>query len=348
MRWQVLVLFPCAVLLLPGPVQRLSAQERKLDGVIPRAQKPVQLDGALDDWTGAFVTPVHVGHPNFTNRGAEFLYLWDEQNLYIGLRCLDQKPAHVAPDTQIYNGDAVEFYLDTRSGQDLGGNEFAPGTLHMFWTPFTGSEIKPRLQVRPLPVFKDFQLQGAQVAAQKTPWGWTAEFRLPWKNFPSFSPKVGAILGMDCELCSSDGGVRVDRTFVYSSPRSVATPVAFGRVQLAEQDSAAYWNKMGRALLPLNLNRSTNYPWLYATAGLSPTIASKVSRLEGRIRAKDGKVHKTMTGALQRFQESPLTLWRGEAELYDLPAGEYTLELQALDKQGQQITVRMERFVQGN
>jgi len=31
------------------------------------------------------------------------------------LRCLDQKPAHVGPDNQIWNGDAVEFYLDKRN-----------------------------------------------------------------------------------------------------------------------------------------------------------------------------------------------------------------------------------------
>jgi hypothetical protein len=48
------------------------------------------MDGNLDEWDGAFVTPVHVGHPDFANRGGQFLYLWDEKSLYIGLRCLDQ------------------------------------------------------------------------------------------------------------------------------------------------------------------------------------------------------------------------------------------------------------------
>src|SRR5437870_13660836 len=101
-----------------------SAQEKPVVGVIPKAQKPLKFDGKLLDWDGAFVTPVHVGHPDFANRGAEFLFLWDEQNLYIGLRCLDRRPAHVAPDTQIYNGDAVEFYLDTRRGDQLGASQF--------------------------------------------------------------------------------------------------------------------------------------------------------------------------------------------------------------------------------
>jgi hypothetical protein len=66
-----------------------SAQEKPVVGLIPKARKPIKMDGKLDDWDGAFVTPVHVGHPDFANRGGQFLYLWDEKNLYIGLRCLD-------------------------------------------------------------------------------------------------------------------------------------------------------------------------------------------------------------------------------------------------------------------
>jgi hypothetical protein len=41
-----------------------SAQEKPVVGLIPKAQKPIKMDGKLDDWDGAFVTPVHVGHPD--------------------------------------------------------------------------------------------------------------------------------------------------------------------------------------------------------------------------------------------------------------------------------------------
>jgi hypothetical protein len=97
------------LLLLPAALQ---AQDKPIVGLIPKVQKPIQSDGKLTGWDGAFVTPVHIGHPDFANRGAEFLYLWDEQNLYIGLRCLDQKPAHVGGDGQLWNGDAVVFADD--------------------------------------------------------------------------------------------------------------------------------------------------------------------------------------------------------------------------------------------
>lgn len=47
------------------------AGEKPLVGLIPKASKPIKMDGKLDDWDGAFVTPVHVGHPDFANRGGQ-------------------------------------------------------------------------------------------------------------------------------------------------------------------------------------------------------------------------------------------------------------------------------------
>jgi Carbohydrate family 9 binding domain-like len=323
------------------------ALEKPIVGLIPKTSKPIKLDGKLDEWDGAFVTPVHVGHPDFANRGGEFLFLWDEHNLYVGLRCLDQKPAHFGTDNQIWNGDAVEFYLDTRRGDKLGVKEFGPGTLHSFYTPFTKTEIKPRIQVRDLPAFKDFKLQGAEVAGEKTPWGWTAEFKLPWANFPDFKAKAGEIIGIDCELCSSDGGQRVDRTFVYSGPAAVGSPAAFGRVQLVDKLDASSLKPFGRVLLPLSLTKSANYAWLYGTVGVSPTIEGSLAKLEGKLLDAGGKVCITSTGS-KKTLEGGFTLWTGSWEMFDLPTGVYTLELVATDKTGRTITSRAEKVLHGN
>ena len=323
----------------------LQAQEKLLVGLIAKAQKPVKMDGKLDGWDGAFVAPVHVGHPDFANRGGQFLFLWDEQNLYIGLRCLDQRPAHVGNDNQIWNGDAVEFYLDTRRGDKLGGAQFGPGTLHMFWTPFTKTDVKPRMQLRELPAFKDFKLQGAEVAGAKTAWGYTAEFKLPWANFPGFAAKAGEVIGIDCELCSSDGGPRVDRTFVYSSPAAVSTPSAFGRVQLVEKLDPQVLKPFGRALLPLSLTKSANYAWMYGTVCISPSIEPLVAKLEGKIVDQAGKVRKTTAGNRKTLEGSGFTMWTATWELFDLPPGTYTLELTALDKEGRVVTSRSEQVL---
>jgi hypothetical protein len=335
------------LIVLGAVASPVPAQEKPVVGLIPKAQKPVAMDGKLAGWDGAFVTPVHVGHPDFANRGGQFLYLWDEKNLYVGLRCLDQKPAHVGRDDQIWNGDAVEFYLDTRRGDKLGAAQFGPGTLHCFYTPFTGTEIKPRIGVRDLPAFKGLKLQGAEVAAEKTPWGWTAVFKLPWSNFPDFAPKAGEIIGLECELCSSDGGPRADRTFVYSGPAAVGSPSAFGRVQLVDKTEPDALKPLGRALLPLAVTKSANYDWLYGTVCISPTIEGSVAKLEGKLLDADGKVRKNSTGT-KKGLDGGFTLWTGSWELFDLPPGVYALELLATDKAGNLITSRSEKVLHGN
>src|SRR5580658_1292532 len=90
------------------------ADDRPAVGLIPMAQQPIVMDGKLDSWTGAFVTPLNATHPDFFNRATHIYYLWDDQALYIGVRALDTNPTHISGDNALYDGDAVEFYLDTR------------------------------------------------------------------------------------------------------------------------------------------------------------------------------------------------------------------------------------------
>jgi hypothetical protein len=217
----------------------------------------------------------------------------------------------------------------------------------MFWTPFTKTEIKPRLGVRDLPAFKDFKLQGAEVAGEKTPWGWTAEFKLPWSNFPEFKAKTGEIIGIECELCSSDGGPRVDRTFVYSSPAAVGSPAAFGRVQLVDKIEPETLKPLGRALLPMAMTKSANYDWLYGTVCISPTIEKAVVKLEGKIVDDSGKVRKTTTGG-RKTMDGGFVLWTGSWELFDLPPGIYSVEITGSDKDGKAVTSRSEKLLHGN
>ncbi len=41
-------------------------------------------------------------------------------------------------------------------------------------------------------------------------------------------------------------------------------------------------------------------------------------------------------------------LWTGSWELFDLPAGTYTVELTALDKDGKVVTSRTEKLLHGS
>src|SRR5262249_18744469 len=156
---------------------------------------------------------------------------------------------------------------------------------------------------------KNFNLRGAEIAGERRTWGYTAEFKLPWANFPGFTAKTGEVIGIDCELCSSDGGPRVDRTFVYSSPAAVASPSALGRVRLVDKLDTEALKACGRSLLPLSLTKAANYAWLYATVAPSPSIHGMMSKLEGRIIDRDGKTRKTTRASPQLLDGTDFLLW---------------------------------------
>jgi hypothetical protein len=236
------------------------------------------MDGKLDEWSGAFATPVNFGHADWENRAAVWRYMWDDQNLYIGLDALDTVSFNASPGPA-FNGDGVEFYLDVRDDKKP---EWAPGTAHLHFTAFSNGEIKPRIQIRGgIAAFKGLTNEGMELVATKTSRGYSLEFRLPWSKFPDFKPGVGKDVGIDCELTSSDGGPRVDRCWVYSGVAAVAGPGAFGHMRLADTwepaDAAAYSD----VLFPSFIARSTplNEP---ATlfVGIAPPLQGLVRKLE--------------------------------------------------------------------
>jgi hypothetical protein len=147
-------------------------------------------------------------------------------------------------------------------------------------------------------------------------------------------------------LCASDGGLRVDRTFVYSGPAAVGSPSAFGRVQLVDKAEPDALKPLGRALLPLALTKSDNYGRFYGSVCISPTIEKSVAKIEGKVIDDVGKVLKTLTSS-RKTLDGGFVMWTGSWELFDLPPNTYTLELTALDKEGKVVTTRMENFLHG-
>ncbi len=316
------------------------ADEKQVVGLIPHAQQAMVIDGKLDEWAGAFVTPLNTTHPDAMNRATLISYLWDEQALYVGVRALDANPTHIAGDNALYDGDAIEFYLDVRQGEELGAKNWAPGTLHAFFTAITGHEIKPRFHIRDLPAFRGLELKGVELAAVKTANGYTMEFKLPWSNFPNMTPKADMPLGIDIEMGSADGGHRVHRVFAYSSPTSVGTPSTHGRVLLVDKVDTANVKAYSRALLPFDAQVPGNYGRIYGVACISPTIADVVAKVDALLLDANGKTKKKIENAGITTMGDAMKIWRGEWETFDLPNGTYTLALTARDAQGHIIAER--------
>jgi len=305
------------------------ADEKPIVGLIPKAQRPVVMNGKLDDWDNAFVTPLNATHPDLANRATHIYYLWDDEALYIGVRALDTNPTHISGENALYDGDAVEFYLDTRQGDALGRPNWEAGTLHAFFTAITGHELKPRFHIRDLPAFAGLSLKGVELATVRTPTGYTLQFKLPWANFPNITPKPGVPIGIDIEMGSADGGHRTHRTFAYSSPASVGTPSTLGRVLLVDKIDPTALEPYSRALFPFDAQVPGNYGRIIGAACLSPTIAGVVTKVEARLLDASGVLRKTAENVQLTNVFNFWRMWRGEWETFDLPAGTYTLVLTA-------------------
>lgn len=110
-----------------------DAIEKGVRGVATHAKGKVTIDGDLSEFRGAFCTPVGYFEQDPKNQAAQFFYMWDDEAFYAGLRTLDEKQANPAPDDLLWEGDGVEWYFDTRRGDDFRGERWGDGAVHMYW-----------------------------------------------------------------------------------------------------------------------------------------------------------------------------------------------------------------------
>jgi hypothetical protein len=317
-------------------------------GVATRAPEQMTIDGDLSEFKDAFCTPINYTHPDWKNRAAQFFYMWDDEAFYAALRTLDEKPANLAPDDRLWEGDGVEWYFDTRRGDNFRSREWTnDGSVHCYWVGLTGTEVKPRFCLRPgyLDAIPKIDVE---VGARRTAHGMEVEFKLPWKNLPDFSPAVGEVIAIDAELCYSDGGPRVDRFFVYGSPLSVQQPSSLAPVQLVERLERDHWVACGPVMMPLRCDTDWGQPTkahAHATILLPPNQADLVGKIVMRVTDLAGRV----LGEFQAERQPPLAEgFRTATARWPVdiaPPGGHHVTAIVYDPQGKELTRVAPRMV---
>jgi len=309
-------------------------------GVATKAPAGMKVDGDLREWGGAFSTPVEYFHGNLKNRAAQFFYMWDESAFYAALRTLDERPANHAADDRLWEGDGVEWYFDTRRGADFRGKDWGKGAVHCYWTGLTGTNIAPRFCLRPGYLDAIAKI-GVEVGARRTGEGLEVEFKLPWVNFPDFAAKAGEVIGLDAELCYSDGGPRVDRSFVYGSPLSVQQPASQARIQLVEKFEAGFWKRCAAVMAPIR----ADVPWGSAEKGMAegwmalpPTLGENAGRVFFRLLNLEGKLVDEFPGEVEVFaKEGNFRRARAAWEIDAAPPGGHHLLGIIYDRSGAEL-----------
>ena len=252
-------------------------------GVATKATSSVTIDGDLREFSAAFCTPINYEHPNAKNRPAQFFYMWDEEAFYAALRTLDEHPHNEAPDDRLWEGDGVEWYFDTRRGDNFRSTAWTnDGSVHCYWVGLTNDNVQPRFCLRPGYLDAIPQL-GVEVGARRTANGMEVEFKLPWNNFPNFRPQTGAVIGVDAELCYSDGGPRVDRYFAYGSPLSVQQPASLAKVQLVDRLERHHWQACGPVMMPIRCDTAWSQEdkgMAYGMISLPPNHVDEIGKIE--------------------------------------------------------------------
>jgi hypothetical protein len=270
------------------------------------------------------------------------------------LRTLDKQT--YSPVAPLWEGDAVEWYFDTRRGDDFLSRAWPKepnaGAVHCFFTAMHQDRLEPRFTLRPgyeLAIPK----QGVEVAARRTEAGLEVEFKLPWANFPQFEPHVGDVIGLDAELSYSDGGPRSYRSFVFGSPLSVQQPANLARVELVERFERKHWQSCGPALMPMRVD----VPWSQTTApeavgriALPPQRAAEIGRIVFMLTDLHGK----SLGEFPAENEAPLLEGssfavreaRWPASL--TPPGQYLVYAIVYDDAGEELTRIAPRLVSVN
>jgi hypothetical protein len=277
-------------------------------GLATRAPKIMKIDGDLSEFKGAFCTPVEYFNEKSRDRAAQFFYLWDDEAFYAGLRTLDTTPANHAPDDKLWEGDGVEWYFDTRQDENFRSQAWPtnanPGAVHCYWVGLTGTNVQSRFCLRP-GFLSAIPKVGVEVAARRTKVGMDVEFKLPWANFPGFKAKLNGVIALDAELCYSDGGPRVFRSFAYGSPLSVQQPASLGKIQLVEHLEPAFWKTCGPVMMPVRCDTAWTQkarPHVTGYLALPPDHADQIGKIIFRVLSVDGAALGDFPGAIETFE----------------------------------------------
>ncbi|MEQ8211022.1 MAG: sugar-binding protein [Lacipirellulaceae bacterium] len=335
-------------------VHQAQAEEQKLHdqvrAVVPRAEGSIVIDGNLEEYSNAFAAPLEYFHPDSKNRPGQFFFLWDEAAFYVGLRTLDEHC--YSQEHPLWEGDAVEWYFDTRRGSDFLNREWGQGSVHCFFTPMYLEKVSPRFCLRP--GYEDAIKEiGIEVAAKKTKTGLEVEFKLPWENFPKFQAKVGEVIGIDAELSYSDGGPRSDRSFLFGSPLSVQQPANLARVKLVERFERSHWKVSGPIIMPIRVDTpwsQETLPHVKAMVAMPPNRATAVEKVVFQIVDLQGQVISEHPATdEERFDSHGIFVRRvAQWPTSEAPPGRHLVRAIAYDRQGKELTRVSPRMVSVN
>lgn len=198
------------------------------------------IDGSLDEWQMDRYRVVAVVYGKNNHKGENDLsgramIGWDKQNLYLGIRVIDQKYVQNARVKNLYRGDSLDILVDTDVASDfylgdLNEDDYqlgispgspAPGDSPQAYLWFPSGKAGTRGQV--------------SIASRARGDGYIVEAAIPWSVF-NIDPVEGQHVGFVFSISDNDNSDRNEQQSMVSFVpiRTLDDPTTWGDLALAK------------------------------------------------------------------------------------------------------------------
>lgn len=224
-RWGKLALTLAVALALGLNAGALAYSDQTITAY--KAAAPIAIDGDLSEWNAA--SPAAIDRPEQVVRdkgqwtdasdlSAEIYAMWDEENLYLGAKILDDTPFMYREGFPPDLADALVLCLSTNPEADPGRTAYEATDWRLtmiiddyyFNTGIDREMIEDNRGFETVGGDGDEQvLEGYECAVQEIEGGYVFEAKIPFSNFagdqlPALKPQAGMTVGLELSMFDLD------------------------------------------------------------------------------------------------------------------------------------------------
>jgi hypothetical protein len=217
-----------------GPSERsgFSITARYLD------ERPI-IDGSLEDWDldRYRIESVVYGRSNYDGEAdlaARLMVGWDDDNLYLGARVLDDVYVQNARQEEIFKGDSLEILLDTNVSADYYLRELSADDFQLGISPGNPQPGEDPEAYLWFPSALEGERDRVKIGVVGIDEGYRIEAEIPWSLF-DVQPARGQHFGFAFSVSDNDKlGDRVQQSMISSvNTRTLTDPTTWGDLTLA-------------------------------------------------------------------------------------------------------------------
>lgn len=201
------------------------------------------IDGVFDEWELERypVEELVYGADHWSGRDdlyANVMVGWDDNNLYIAVKVIDDKYVQNASGMDLFLGDSLEVLMDTKVSNDFYLETLSLDDYQLGFSPGTsdpGTDTEAYLWY---PRDERGGRGKVKIGAMYADNGYRAELKIPWDTF-NIQPAKGAHYGFAFSVSDNDrSGENVQQSMVSTSPnRQLTNPSTWGDLELLGQYS---------------------------------------------------------------------------------------------------------------